>query len=189
MDFNSFSHFTTGHVAEEGVSARFYDRTVKTDKLDAQGFPVFAEVCFCEIRLKDNVSEIFDQPATIDKIRRFPQEYAHYQQARRQAAEGTPLEQFAFLSKPEIEALKVRGIYSVESLSALDDDKAETLGIRKERDQARKFVERAGDNLCIEKWRQREEQYQARINKLEEDIAALRKNVSARRQKSGGEKS
>ncbi len=188
MDFNSFNNFASVNNSEEGVSARFYDRTVKTDRIDEQGFPVFAEVCYCEIRLKDNVSEIFDQPAAIDKIRRFPREYALYQQQRRQAAEGTPLEQFAFLSKPEIEALKVRGIYSVESLSALDDDKAAALGITKEREQARKFIEQAKDNLCIEKWRRKEEQYQARIASLEEDIAALRQASAKRKNMQKGER-
>jgi len=72
MDFTSFNNFAIAPSSEDGVVARFYDRTIKTEKLDAHGFPVFAEVCFCEIRLKDNVSEVFDQPATIDKIRRFP---------------------------------------------------------------------------------------------------------------------
>jgi len=175
MDFTSFNNFAIAPSSEDGVVARFYDRTIKTEKLDAHGFPVFAEVCFCEIRLKDNVSEVFDQPATIDKIRRFPKENAHYQQIRKQAAEGTPLEQFAFLSKPEIEALKVRGIYSVESLSALNDERANSLGIIKERNQARKFIEQAQNNQCIENWRQKEEQYLARIAKLEEDIGLLRK--------------
>lgn len=187
MDFNSFNKFASAPATEDGVAARFYDRTIKTDKLDAQGFPVFAEVCFCEIRLKDNVSEVFDQPATIDKIRRFPREYAHYQQIRKQAAEGTPLEQFAFLSKPEIEALKVRGIYSVESLGALDDDKSNSLGIARERDQARKFIEQAQNNQCIEKWRRKEEQYLARIARLEEDIASLKQTAGKRKGSNKGE--
>lgn len=189
MDFNSFNNFAQSGASEEGVSARFYDRTVKTERIDAQGFPVFAEVCFCEIRLKDNVSEIFDQPASIDKIRRFPREYALYQQQRRQAAEGTPLEQFAFLSKPEIEALKARGIYSVENLSALDDEKANALGIAKERAQARKFIEQARDNRCIEEWRRKEERYRARIASLEEDVAVLRRAAVKRENILKGEKS
>lgn len=187
MDYNNFNDFTSLRSSEEGVSARFYDRTVKTDCLDAQGFPVFAEVCYCEIRLKDNVSEIFDQPASIDKIRRFPQEYALYQHQRKQASTGTPLEQFAFLSKPEIESLKVRGIFSVESLSALDDTKANTLGVIKAREQARKFIEQAKDNHCIEQWRKKEEQYLAKISSLEEDLKALRQ-VSHNSKNAKGEK-
>ena len=79
MDFSAIENFGPAAPSEDGVSARFYDRSQKTDKIDAYGFPVFENVCFCEIRIKDNNSEIFDQPATADKIRRFPQEYARYQ--------------------------------------------------------------------------------------------------------------
>lgn len=184
MDFNSFNNFAVHNHSEEGIAARFYDRTVKTAKLDNHGFPIFEEVCFCEIRLKDNLSEVFDQPATEDKKRRFSAEYAHYLQARKQVQIGTPLEQFAFLSKPEVEALKVRGIYSIEALSELDDAKAADLGVTKERDLAQKFKQQAEGNLNLSRWQKQEEDYKARIHRLEEDIQSLRAGLTAKGKKS-----
>ena len=32
------------------MTARFYDRSVKTERIDENGLPVFEDVCFVEIR-------------------------------------------------------------------------------------------------------------------------------------------
>ena len=56
MDFLTFEKIAKNTQPEEGIFARFYDRTVKTGRIDKHGFPVFENVCFCEIRLKDNNS-------------------------------------------------------------------------------------------------------------------------------------
>ena len=78
MDFTTFEKVASGKNSEEGIVARFYDRAVKTGVLSADGLPKFKNVCFCEVRIKDNMSEIYDQPADEDKIKRFPVEYARY---------------------------------------------------------------------------------------------------------------
>ena len=70
MDFAMFEKFANNSGSEEGVAARFYDRAVKTGEVGENGLPKFKLVCFCEIRIKDNTSEIYDQPASEEKIRR-----------------------------------------------------------------------------------------------------------------------
>lgn len=177
MDFSTFEMIARNTAPEEGVCARFYDRSVKTDKIDQHGFPVFEDVCFCEIRIKDNNSEVFDQPATEEKKKRFPLEYARYQLAKKQVEQGTPLEQFAFLSLSEVEALKSRGIFTVEALAGLSEEKAASLGISRERELADKFMQQAAGNKAISDWQEAEEQYKARIKKLEAEVKALRAAV------------
>lgn len=174
IDFSTFENLARSNVSEDGINARFYDRSIKTDTVDEQGFPIFKNVCFCEIRIKDNNSEIFDQPATEDKKKRFPQEYARYLLSKKQTAVGTPLEQFAFLTLSEVESLKCRGIFTVETLSELDDDKANGLGISKERDLARKFIANSKSNKQIADWHFQEQKYQNKIRYLEEDNKRLR---------------
>lgn len=176
MDFAMFEKVANNSGSEEGIVARFYDRTVKTQEIADNGLPKFKQVCFCEIRIKDNISEVFDQPATEDKIKRFPVEYARYQLAKKQVAEGTPLEQFAFLDRAEIESLKIHGIFTVETLAALSADRAVLLGIEKERQLAEKFLLQAKDNLSLKNWQQKEEKYLAKIAQLEEKLALLSKD-------------
>lgn len=48
------------------MTARFYDRSVKTERIDENGLPVFEDVCFVEIRVKDSY-DVYDQPATEEK--------------------------------------------------------------------------------------------------------------------------
>ena len=174
MDFPAFEYLARSTKPEEGVCARFYDRSIKTDKIDAHGFPIFENVCFCEIRIRDNNSEIFDQPATEEKIKRFPVEYARYQLVKKQAQTGTPLEQFAFLSLAEVDSLKSRGIFTVEALSEMDMARAENLGISREKELADKFMQQASGNKGLVAWQETEDRYKTKIKKLEAEVRNLR---------------
>ncbi len=176
MDFNTFQKIAQNSNPEEGIIARFYDKAVKTDKVSSDGLPVFQNKCFVEIRIRDNNSEVFDQPATPEKIKRFPVEYARYQLGRKQVEKGTPLEQFAFLTAAEVETLKIRGIFTVEALSELSDDKCDLLKIKTERDLALKFLSASRNNQSIVSWQKKEETYLAEINALKEALAELKKN-------------
>ena len=178
IDFSTFENLARCAASEEGVSARFYDRSIKTDAIDAQGFPIFKNVCFCEIRIKDNNSEVFDQPATDEKKHRFPQEYARYMLAKKQVASGTPLEQFAFLNLAEVDMLKCRGIHTVEDLANLPISKAKNLGIEREKDLAQKFIAQAAGNKQLSDWQNQEEKYIAQICQLEDEVKKLRQQLS-----------
>ena len=79
------------------MTARFYDRSVKTERIDENGLPVFEDVCFVEIRVKDSY-DVYDQPATEEKKQRFATEYSRYLVGKKQVENGSPLEQFAFLT-------------------------------------------------------------------------------------------
>lgn len=186
MDFATFEKIARNNNPEDGVFARFYDRVVKCGEIDEHGMPKFESVCFVEIRIKDNNSEVFDQPATDEKIQRFPAEYARYQLAKKQVEKGTPLEQFAFLTLSEIESLKVRGIFTVEALSSLSDSKAEQLELKKERDLAVYFMEQARDNQVLIKWQKKEEKYREQISILKNKTEALKMEVRALKAKLKG---
>lgn len=174
MDFATFERVARDSSSEEGVFARFYDRAVKSNELGENGLPKFKMICFCEIRIKDNNCEVFDQPATPDKIKRFPAEYARYQLGKKQVKDGTPLEQFAFLSAAEVETLKIHGIFTVETLAELPKEKAVQCGLENEKALAMKFLEQAHNNAAIADWQKKEEEYRHKIALLEEEIASLK---------------
>lgn len=96
MDFKLFEKIAQNANPEDDIVARFYDRSVKTDEVTKDGFPVFKNVCFVEIRIKDNPSEIYDQPATKDKFRALSGSLCPLPADEKTVQEGTPLEQFAF---------------------------------------------------------------------------------------------
>lgn len=183
MDFASYQNLIeqSKHKTEDNVSARFYDRAVKTSQTDGQGMPVFKTVCYCEIRIKDNTTEIYDQPATEEKCRRFPAEYARYQLAKKQVENGTPLEQFAFLTVAEIETCKCRGILTIEHLAALDGRHAMEIGLSDEAAKAKRFVD---GNAMIKQGIDiagLEREYSEKLSFLEAENAKLKQKLKWRR--------
>ena len=57
----------------------------------------------------------------------------------------------------EIESLKIRGIFTVEALAQLDENKAQQLEISQEQQLAQKFIAQARDNKQLLNWQKKEE--------------------------------
>ena len=168
MDFATYQNLINQnrHRQDNSLSVRFYDKLIKTDKLNDNGIPMFKSVCYCEIRIKDNTTEVFDQPATQDKIERFPIEYSRYQMIKEKNVDGTPLEMFAFLSASEIETCKYRGIFTVESLADLTKDQAQNLQLLNEYETAQKFVSFSKNMVDTDKLKQKIKELEERVKKL-----------------------
>ncbi|MBQ8630557.1 MAG: hypothetical protein IJ479_02435 [Alphaproteobacteria bacterium] len=128
-----------------------------------------------EIRIKDNITDVFDQPADAEKIERFQLEFARYKLAKKQIEEGSPLEMFAFLDASEIASLKERGIFTVEALASLKDEDAKKLGIERERDIAGNFLSLQKNNAALNEFSKKENDYKEQIAKLQDEIKELKK--------------
>ena len=185
MDFATYQNLITQnkHRQDNSLSARFYDKMLKTEKTDDNGIPVVKSVCYCEIRLKDNTTEVFDQPATKDKIDRFPVEYARYQISKEKTKQGTPLEMFAFLTACEIEACKYRGIYTIEALADINKEQASELNLEQEHLSAQKFISFSKNIKNMITFEEEKEKYQKRIRELEDRLKELTKPKPRRKSK------
>lgn len=170
IDFAAFQGMLS-QKEETGVFARFYDRSVKTEKTDKNGLPVFDDVCYVRIQIKDNNTDIFDQPADEEKKRRFPVEFNRYLLSKKQIESGTPLEQFAFLTGAQIDTLKYRGIFTVEALSSLTEAQAQDLNVSKERELGIKFAEMAKNNAGLDVFQKKEDELVAKISSLENELS------------------
>ena len=154
------------------VFAKFYDRTIKTNDINPEtGLPVFKEVCFVEIRIKNNMTDVVDQPATPEKIARFKAEYQHYLDAKEKAKSGTPLNIFAFLSPLEIATLNAHGLYTLEEFVGLKRVEAEDLALLNEWEKAQSF-------LKIHQNQQMVENLKAENEALKKEIEALKIKLS-----------
>ena len=182
MDFATYQNLINQnkHKQDNSLSVRFYDKPIKTDKFNDNGIPIFKSVCYCEIRIKDNTTEVFDQPASQDKIDRFPVEYARYQLIKQKTFEGTPLDMFAFLTLSEIEACKYRGIFTLEALADITLEQSSKLGLIKECELAKKFI---SYGKKLKNVSDMENKYQTQIAELQEEINELKKNKIRRKSK------
>ena len=173
IEFATFQSMINSKKTEEGVFARFYNRAVRTGGMTKDGFPEFKDQTFIEIRLKDN-ADIYDQPAKDADYKRFPVEFARFQLEKKQVESGTPLEQFAFLTAAQVETCKHRGIFTVETLSNLDDEKAKSINLVNEKQLAKKFTDVSKNNAAIADFAKKEKKYQEEIKKLKAEIAELK---------------
>ncbi|MBQ8481962.1 MAG: hypothetical protein IJ532_05460 [Alphaproteobacteria bacterium] len=183
FDFAMFRQFADNTNDDRNVAARFYDKAVKTTAMNDNGLPIFKNVTYVEIRLKDNNTEVFNQPASPEKIERFPREYALYKMAKAQIKEGTPLEQFAFLTAAEIATCKNRGIFTVEALANLSDDKVKSLGLQNEHKFAEIFMRNAKSNNKVADFARKEKEYADKIAEYKEKFELLNKeNISLKQE-------
>ena len=159
------------------VFARFYDRTIKTNEINPEtGLPEFKQVCYCEIRIKNNTTDIVDQPATEEKKQIFFKEYQHYLLAKEKEQAGTKLSLFAHLSAKDIEMLKSRGIFTVEDFNALSKEKAESLNLLAE-------WQKTADFLAVHKNMALMKQLQDENKKLQKEIKMLKTKNQALKSK------
>lgn len=153
--------------------AKFYDRLIKTNETNpTTGLPVFKEVCFVEVRIKNNMTDIVDQPATEEKIRQFPQEYQLYLSSKEKLKEGTDLKMFAQFSPKEVATLNAHGIFSVEDFVALPKQKAIDLGLYADLEKAKTFLSLCKKQVDVKK-------LQAEIDHLKEENAHLKAQVES----------
>lgn len=183
MDYALFQQVIGQSESEKNVAARFYDKAVKTNEVAKNGLPVFKNVTYIEIRLKDNSTEVFNQPATDEKIRRFPKEYALYQLSKKQVENGTPLEQFAFLTAAEIATCKSRGVFTVEALAGLDINKVQSLGLQDEHVLAEMFLEKSNNNKMLDDFAKKEVEYERALEALREQLAVVQRALNEERKK------
>lgn len=171
-DFEVFQDMLTNGRQEKGVYAEFYDKPIKTDEVKENGLPVFKNVCYVKIQLKDN-RDVFDQRATQEYIHRFPVEYNRYLLSKKAMEDGTPLNQFSFLSSAQIEGCKFHGIFTVETLAGLSDEHTAALNLFDERAAAKKFIAFSKNNATITEFAKKEKEYKMEIARLKEIIKDL----------------
>lgn len=188
VDFNMFRQAADNTADELNVAARFYDKAVKTEELTPNGLPIFKNVTYVEIHLKDNSTEVFNQPASEEKIKRFPREYAIYKMAKEKVKDGTPLNQFAFLTAAEVATCYNRGVMTVEELAALPKEKTIDLGLVNEAEAAKKFMARAAGNQDITEPSEKEQEYLRQIEQLKAQIEKLQARQKYHHYNKGGKR-
>ena len=144
-DFLMFQSFLNSEKREKGVFATFYNKSVRTGNIKENGLPEFENKVFVKIRVVNSIDEV-DRPADETDIRRFANEYAFFKVKNEKTAKGTPLKQFAFLTPAQIECCECRNIFTIEDLSVLEDEKAECLGLKEQKDLAVEFLEVSKNN-------------------------------------------
>ncbi len=135
-------------------------------KTAEEGRPVFTDTVHIEIRIpgaKDAVA----RRATQRDIDRFPRHYQAFQDRVELPEEGTLLSEWPMITRSQVEELSFFNVKTVEQLIAMSDQNSSNfMGIQKLKQLAKDWLEETqGEN--------------AKIEKLEADLAERDKQISA----------
>lgn len=130
-------------MAESSSEVIRFDMVSKQDEAAsrAAGRPVFRELEYIEIRNPGDRLSINHRQIEDEDKRKYANQYAHWLKTREDPTSGTPLREWAPVTRSQVEHLAYSGVKTVEELAGVTDGNAQQLGagyislIQKARDQ------------------------------------------------------
>lgn len=173
LGYEVFSSMLQNQRSDNNVFAKFHKKWVKTGNIKDNGMPEFKEKLYIEIKIKGN-TDVVDRPVNETDMMRFAREYAFFKNKEEKTKEGTPLNQFAFLTVPELDACDNKGIFTVEDLASITEEQAKDMNLTAQKELAIKFLQMAKDNKAIAEFEKQIKKLKAENEKLKDEIKALR---------------
>jgi len=166
----------TNHTEKDNTIPRFYLRPVLNNfKSELQGHPVFEEKEYVEIIIPGNRGTTVDTPVKQDHKDRWPQLYARFQSNQEQATEGTPIEEWAAITRSQAEELRYLNIRTVEAMANLDDTALQKIGMGgfALREKAQRFLEQAAGAAPADALAAKVSEQEATIAVMEQQLKDL----------------
>lgn len=142
-------------------------------KSEQQGVPIFSDVDYIRIMFPGDKTKVIDRPVRDEDKFRFERQWKQYEATGAVVQEGTPVTEWAPLTKGEAMTLKANGIHTVQQLAGMSDHGLGViLGARELREKAKAHLAAAGgDNAVLS-------QLLATVKRLEIDNQALKDQVA-----------
>lgn len=170
------------HGDDSGLIVQFYmESEHQPAKSREQGRPIFKDVPYLWIRFPGDRNREVKRRVDMRGVRgipdpeRFPRQWALFQNQQEQVQEGTPLEEFAPLSRSIALNYKGLNIFTVENLAAVPDSALSGMGhgAREHRDQAKAWLEAAKDSAATTKLAQENKVLKDEIEALKQQFKDL----------------
>lgn len=171
---------------DEKLYVKFFVQPLqnRTKSIEA-GRPIFEEKTFIQIMVPGDKDNIVTREIRENDKRRFPKQWAAYENDRSELIEGTPLEQWPHLSVAQVEELKYFNIRTVEQLAGVSDSASQNfMGIQVLKARAQEFLEASKENVSLaslqEELKDRDAKIAAQdlaISQMAEDMAKLRASL------------
>lgn len=117
------------NASSSGLAVRFHLLPVKDEEQSkAQGRPIFKETEFIEIKVPGDRTMASDEIVTDEHRHRFAQQYARFKATGESSAVGTPLENWAAVTRADVEEMRYFNVRTVEQLAGLSDANARNVG-------------------------------------------------------------
>ena len=163
--FNNSNRFR----GDEHLLVKFFTHPKQdAEKSLAEGRPIYRETTYIQIMSPGNKDSIVIRPATAEDKARFPEHFRRFTARESQEhVEGTLLEDWAGISRSQVEELKFLNVKTVEQLANLNDASAQNvMGVAGLKQRAQKFIE-GEDSKALKEAQEMIAKLNARLEALE----------------------
>ena len=169
-DFNH-NDFSNTNEADKNLLVRMFTKDVQNKlESEAKGRAIFKEKTYIEIRIAGQRDAQACRPITHADKQRFPAHWEAYQKRVEPPTEGTPLSEWAVISRTQAEELAFINVKTVEQLSTVADTNIQNFkGGYGLREKALKWLE----NAEIEADKRDKSEMRNEIEELKAQIAKL----------------
>jgi hypothetical protein len=172
LDFSTLGQ--RGGQERDNCIPRFYTEAVKNNFRSLnEGRAVFEDREMVEIIIAGDSKSVVNEIVTDNHRQRWAREYNLFKDGKEAVAEGTPVEEWAAISKSQAMELRSCHVRTVEQLANLSDNllsRAVPMGGHALRERAKAFLSQAGDGAELA-------QALATVAEQQAQISALKKQV------------
>ena len=167
---------------DQTVYAEFFYHAKRNDaKSLEEGREIFEDVPYVKIMVPGDKDNIVMRPVRDTDKQRFPRQWEAFMTNAEQPAEGTPLEEWAGISRSMVEELKFFGIRTMEALVDMPDSQAQKfMGINALRQKAKAWIDDAKGKAPIEALQRENDALKAQMQEMRDELLAM-KNAPKRR--------
>lgn len=161
----------------KGLSVRFFMHAIQDERRSMEeGRPIYKEIEMVEI-LTPGSRDILHKAVTEVEKHRFKELYKQFRETKESRIDGTPLDQFPFISVAERKELEYFNIFTGEQLVNIPDGNIDKIGVNG-RDLIKKveaYIKFTKDNAHIAKTTQENEELKREIALLKQQMAKIMK--------------
>lgn len=183
MSFSDTPDFIPSADKSDTAIPRFYTKPVQNNfKSEQEGRPVFEDRDFVEILVPGDRKTVSDGFVRDEHKRRWPRHYAAFKAQSEIPLDGTPVEQWASITRSQAEELKFAHVRTVEQLAALPDDalnKTMSMGGYALREKAQRHLEALAGSAPMEKLAAENAAKDAKIAAMDAQMKDLLARVDA----------
>lgn len=119
-------------------------------------------------KIVDRLARLEDEDGFPADSRRWPQQWAAFQEGRKAEVEGTPLGMWPMINSAQVRELNAINIYTVEQLAEVNDSILDNIGLgaRSLRDGAITFIRHAQEEGAFAKMEARNNDLQRQLDEL-----------------------
>lgn len=183
MQTADFDHtlFEQGNnEGDKNLLVKFFTKP-KEDKAASleEGRPIFKDVCYVDIRVAGSRNGHVCRPATLHDKQRFPRHHDAFKNREEMPTEGTPLTEWALMTRSMAEEFAYINVKTVEQLANMPDNNAQKfMGGNTLKQKAKDWLEAAAGKAGELKFKALADEVTAENEALKEQIATMMERLN-----------